>query len=176
MRYTVHCSYHSMKLHPALRRTAAQKGFTLVELLVVIGIITILFAVVLVAVDPAQRLAQARNAVRRQDVRDILEAIMESIVDNDGTIPANIDSVTASSQVLGTAGSGCNTTCTAVTTVAACADLTGDLVEDYLSAIPMDPNTGTAANTDYAVNKTAGGRILITSCDPELSVPISAQR
>lgn len=153
-----------------------KKGFTLVELLVVIGIIVILFAVILVAVDPARRLQQARDAVRRQDVRDILEAIQQFIVDNDGDSPTGIDAVTASFQVLGTDVAGCNTTCTAETTVAACLDISGDLVDTYLADIPADPKTGTAANTDYALNQTAGGRIEITSCDPEIAATISVKR
>ena len=153
-----------------------KKGFTLVELLVVIGIIVILFAVVLVAIDPAKRLKQARDAVRRQDVRDVLEAIQESIVDNNGTVPSGIDSTTTSYQVLGTATSGCNTTCTAQTTVASCVDLTSVLVDTYLASIPIDPSSGSSTNTDYAVNKTSGGRIAIVSCDPEVATTISVQR
>ncbi len=157
-------------------RPSAKKGFTLVELLVVIGIIVILFAVILVAVDPARRLGQARDAVRRQDVRNILESIQEFMVDNDGDFPAGIDAVTTSFQVLGTDGSGCDTTCGAETTLAACVDLSGDLVETYLADIPQDPLTGTAGNTDYAVDKTAGDRIEVTSGDPEIAATISVKR
>lgn len=155
----------------------SQKGFTLVELLVVIGIITILFAVVLVAVDPATRLAQARNAVRRQDVRDILEAVQQYMVDNDGSFPTGLDNVAASSQVLGTDAAGCDTTCTATgTDLAACLDLSGELTPTYLSAIPTDPSSGDAGNTEYAINRPSGNSVLVTACDPELSVSISAQR
>ncbi len=152
------------------------KGFTLVELLVVIGIIVILFAVVLVAIDPAKRLKQARDAVRRQDVRDILEAVQQSIVDNDGTVPAGIDATAGTYQVLGTDTTGCNTTCTAQSSVTSCLDLSGDLVDTYLASIPMDPATGSAENTDYAVNMTTGGRIAVVSCDPEVATSISVQR
>jgi len=153
-----------------------QKGFTLVELLVVIAIIVILFAVILVAVDPPQRLGQARDAVRRQDVRDILEAVQQYAVDNDGDYPAGIDAVTTSFQVLGTAGSGCDTTCTAETTVAACLDLSGDLVETYLAEIPIDPKTGDATNTDYAIDQTANDRVEVVACDPEIAGTISVKR
>jgi len=153
-----------------------QKAFTLIELLVVIGIIVILAAVVLVAIDPATRFAEARNAQRWSECNSILNAVLKYQVDNDGTLPTGIDSVAASSQVLGTAGSGCDSTCTATTTVAACLNLSGTLVDNYISSIPIDPKTGTAANTDYYINKSANGRITVGACDPELSATISVTR
>lgn len=55
---------------------SSEKGFSLVELLVVIAILSILAALVLVAVDPATRLAQARDAQRVQDINQIANAII----------------------------------------------------------------------------------------------------
>ncbi len=147
----------------------------MVELLIVIAIIVILFAVILVAVDPPKRLGQARDAVRRQDVRDILEAVQQYMVDNDGAYPTGLDDVQTSYQVLGT-GVGCDTTCGAATTLPACLDMSGDLVEEYLADIPFDPSTGSAANTDYAIELTAGDRIEVLACDPEIAATISAKR
>ena len=145
-----------------------RKGFTLVELLIIIAIISILFSVILVAVDPARRFAEARNAVRQMDVRDILEAILTYTVDFKCNLPAGIDNLPGTSQILGTKTTGCGGQCTATTGVGPdCLDLTSSLVETYLSAIPADPGSGSAANTDYFVNKTAGGRILVGACDPE---------
>ena len=152
------------------------KGFTLIELLVVIVIIAILAAIIFVAVDPGKRFGDARDARRRSEVVSILNAVLKYQVDNDGDLPTVIDAVTATSQVLGTAGSGCDTTCTATTTVAACVDLDTDLVDTYLAAIPQDPKTGTAANTDYYINKTTGGRLLVGACDPENAGNISVRR
>ncbi|MFC1787800.1 type II secretion system protein [Patescibacteria group bacterium] len=151
-----------------------KKGFTLVELLVVIGIIVILLSVILIAVDPAKRLSQARDAVRHQDVRGLLEATTEYIVDNNGSFPAGLDSVDTGVQVLGT-GASCGSDC-AGETVTGCLDLSASLVEDYLAAIPQDPLSGTEENTGYAINKTAGNRISIVSCTPEIATEISAQR
>ncbi len=153
-----------------------QTGFTLVELLVVIGIIVILFSVILVAIDPARRLSQARDAVRRQDVRDMLESIQEYLVDNDGAQPTSIDTDADSYEQIGTANSGCDSGCTAQTTESACADLESDLVDTYLSEIPVDPSTGTAAETDYYVNINASGRVEVGACDPEIADTISVKR
>ncbi len=153
-----------------------QKGFTLIELLIVIGIIAFLASAIFIAVDPAKRFAEARNARRWTDVSSILEAVLEYAVDNGGTLPSGIDNVPGTSQVLGTATSGCNTTCTAKTTVAACLDLSSDLVDEYLAAIPQDPFSGTPENTDYYLNKSAKGRIEVGACDPELGATIFVSR
>ena len=148
----------------------------MIELLVVIGIIVILFSIVLIAVDPARRFAQSRNANRFEDVRDLVEAVLTYMTDNGGNYPSGIDAITTSSQVLGTATTGCDTTCTATTTVSSCLDLSSALVGGYIAEIPKDLKSGTVSNTDYALNKDADGRIRVTSCDPELGVGISVAR
>jgi len=153
-----------------------QKGFTLIELLVVIVILGILAAIIFVAVDPATRFGDARDARRTAEVVSILNAVLKYQVDNDGDLPAAIDAAPATSQVLGTAVSGCDSTCTAVTTLVACADLTSELVDTYLASIPVDPQTGTAANTDYYINRTGSNRITVGVCDPENASAISVSR
>ena len=60
-------------------------GFTLVELLVVIAIIAILFAVVLVAINPAQRFKDSRNARRLSDVGSIVGAATTYVADRRGS-------------------------------------------------------------------------------------------
>jgi len=155
------------------------KGFTLIELLIVITIIAILAAIVFVAIDPSKRFSEARNSQRRSEVNSIVNAVLQYAVDHDGDYPANIDSDTDSSQVLGTNSSGCDSGCTNAnggSTVAACVDLSGYLVDTYLGSIPEDPKTGSPGFTDYYINKTATGRIVVGACDPELGETIEVTR
>ena len=67
-----------------------EKGFTLIELLIVIGIIAILAAAVIVAINPGQQFAQARNASRQSHLSSISTAIYSHYV-TEGGWPACID-------------------------------------------------------------------------------------
>lgn len=159
-----------------LKTTKTTEGFTLLEILLVVAAIAILAGIVIVAINPGKQLGDTRNVQRRSDVNTILNAVYQFSIDNNGSIPSAVDDVAASYQVLGTATIGCDTTCSAVTTVAACADLTSDLVADYIVGIPVDPGAGTSGNTDYYINKDANGRIVVGACDPEQSATISVMR
>lgn len=157
-------------------RKNKNQGFTLLEVLLVVAAIGILAGIVIVALNPGKQLGDTRNAQRRSDVNAILNAIYQFSIDNNGNLPTGIDSVPASAQVLGTAGSGLDSTCTATTTLAAGLNLSADLVPDYIVGVPMDPQTGTTANTDYYVNRDANGRVTVGACDPEQSATISVTR
>jgi prepilin-type N-terminal cleavage/methylation domain-containing protein len=152
------------------------QGFTLLEILLVVAAIAILAGIVIIAINPNKQLGDTRNAQRRNDVNTILNAVYQYTIDNNGTLPTDVDSTYTSAQVLGTAGSGCDSTCTATTTVAACVDLSQELVSDYLTGIVLDPSTGTAANTDYYIERLSSGRITVGSCDAEQSATINVTR
>ncbi len=59
-----------MKIKPFLNKIYS-KGFTLIELLVAIAILGVLAAVVLIAINPGQRIASARNSRVKSDVASI---------------------------------------------------------------------------------------------------------
>jgi prepilin-type N-terminal cleavage/methylation domain-containing protein len=169
----------------------AKKGFTLIELLIVIAIIGILAAIVLVAVDPAKRLAQSRDARRSGEVYSILNAILNYTVDNKGTLPAVLSSTTTP-MIIGTDGSGCDNplacpvSLTGAPTTPACANLgaSGNLVDTYIAHMPVDPrgsnpHTGFSGygdgDTGYFVQSTTSGRVTVGSCNPEIDANISVQ-
>ncbi len=147
-----------------------ESGFTLIEVLVVIMIIATLSTVVYVALNPAGRLQDARNARRFNDVNSILTAVHEYVVDNKGMLPAGVGLTEAT---LGTATSGCNATCTGAAT--ACVDLSTDLAK-YLKSMPMDPLNGTATVTNYSVVRDANGIVTVKACDAEAGQTVQVSR
>lgn len=124
------------------------KGFTLLEIILVIAAIGILAAIVLVAINPNRQLAQVRNAERRSEINTIYKAIEQYLIDT-GSYPAGI---TTSIQDICINGNTTN-----------CVNL-GVLVPDYIAAIPIDP--GGAA---YKVGINAGNnRVSVIAINAEL--------
>jgi prepilin-type N-terminal cleavage/methylation domain-containing protein len=127
------------------------KGFTLIELLVVIGIIGILAAVVLVAVNPGRQFASARDTQRRSDLYGITNAIYQYAVENSGNIPTAIPTVPTH---IGTGGGLVN--------------LSTVLVPTYIAALPTDPANGTTTDSNYIIFRDVNGRV-IASASSELT-------
>ena len=84
-----------------------KSAFTLIELLLVIGIIAVLAAIVILAVNPMRQLAQARNAARQSDSKEVMNAIQQYVIHN-GSTPPGVDT---SPRMLGTDATGCDVSC-----------------------------------------------------------------
>ncbi len=151
-----------------------QKGFTLIELLIVIAIIAILAAIIYVAVDPARRIQEARDAQRWSSVNSILNAYLKYTVDNAGVEPTDLALTTAYMiSNTGTTGTTVPTDSCPAKTTATVANLSA-LVPNYIAEIPKDPNfTG---ESGYYIERNAAGRITIGACNPERASDISVQR
>lgn len=146
-------------------------GFTLMELLIVVAILSILAIVVLVGLKPAQRLADARDARRAQDINQILTGVMSCAIDKKDT--ANLSTCLGSNTVAKTyevvavgTSSGCNNTCVGVSGTGDCLPLSTTLT-DYFTSLPVDPNNTVSGHTGYSITRYANNMVIVEACAAE---------
>src|SRR5260221_6470647 len=74
-----------------IKNSSANEGFTLIELIIVIGVLGVLAAALLVAIDPLEQLARGRDAGRLSSVTQLGRAMQSYIAaQNTGIYPAPI--------------------------------------------------------------------------------------
>lgn len=139
---------------------SGQKGFTLLELVVVVAVLALLILAVASVLKPGEVIRDARDARRYMDVHQISMSLYRYIITN-GVIPVEI---TAKEKQIGTAKVGCDTACPGADK--SCVAL-GFLFPDYMSRYANDPLGGTDATTFYSVRRTEGNAIAVKACKPE---------
>jgi len=149
-----------------------QGGFTLIEILIVIGLIAILAAVVIVSINPVRQFAQARDSQRISNVNGILNAIGQRIADNKGVFETGCAAGVIPTTATDMKNSGY--------------DIGPCLAPTYLPAMPFDPNgkgcTGSYASTlNYdtcynVVRDATTGRVTVSAPSAEITTPISVTR
>ena len=167
-----------MKLFKKFFRKS-QKGFTLIELLVVIGILAVLLAITLIAINPARQFGNANNTARRSHVTQILNSIGQYVAENKGNLPAEVVALTADTPTTLNSTNFPN--------------LCGEVVPTYIPALPTNPtlNTndvdtaacvaGVAATpvpwaTGYSITRDANNRITVSADSTDNGVSISVTR
>jgi len=145
-----------------MKKIAKNKGFTLIEILVVIGIIAVLATIVIIAINPARQFAQARNTQRVSNVNSILNAIGQNLADNKGLFTCGTVTLPASATNIGSGAGNI--------------DLESCLVTTYMPSMVMDPDGGASADTKYKVMQDSTTKRITVSATGELGQTISVTR
>ena len=140
------------------------KGFTMVELIVAIGIFVVLAATTFFLLNPAKRLGNANTAQRWEDITALAKAVELYQIDN-GTLPSDLSSVTVwtnQKQVL----------CSSVTSLTCDGQDRDCLVVDdidflgkYVDSLPIDPEKSADTDTGYYITRTGDGMMTFGACD-----------
>src|SRR3989304_2899146 len=153
-----------------------KKGFTLLEILLVVGIIAILAGIVILAINPARQLALARNTQRKSDLKQIYNAISQYYIENSAypasSTPSSLTEI-------------CDTGATTTPHSIACGTLIdlSPLVPTYITAIPRDPQGSTLSlipkayattnGTGYKIMRDATNKLVLTAPQAELGTVVA---
>lgn len=169
--------------HTTAKTNKIEKGFTLIELLVVIGILAVLLAITLIAINPARQFAQANDTKRRSAATQILNAVGAYMADHHGVFPTAL-----TGNVTGEIKSAAGQADEKYPAMAAI-DLCSELVTDYMPALPQDPGINSGADiincaaaggysTGYIITN-ASGRITVqadSEVNPVVDTDITVSR
>jgi prepilin-type N-terminal cleavage/methylation domain-containing protein len=141
-----------------------QKGFTLIELLVVIGILAVLLAITLIAINPARQFGNANNTARRSHVTQILNSIGQYVAENKGQLPGDI------TDTLKTEGTAYDFNSTNFP------NLCAQLVPTFIPALPTNPTLNTSDisscagtwDTGYQITREANNRVTVSAASDKV--------
>lgn len=133
-----------------LRNNNHRRGFTLIELLIVIGIVGVLSAIVVVAINPKKQLCDAENARRVVMQREMTNALFQYIIST-SDMPPNIPTTLETAKQICAKGVATGETCVSLDV----------LVPNYVAALPVDVSETDPTLTGYKVYANAGRPIAI---------------
>lgn len=144
-----------------------KKGFTLLEILLVIATIGILAAIVIVAINPNRQLGSARNVQRLSGMFQLISAGGQYSVDNNGNFPPDLESMSIGEVRMICRDGVVQSTCQSEGLV-----FLGDLVPGYIAAIPEDPQAqgNETGFLVYRANEENYGLIAINSENNDIKV------
>jgi len=141
------------------------KGFTLIEVLLVMALLAILASIVIYAINPSKQLADSRDVQREVDLYSLMQAIYQFSADNEGSYP---DSITVLETEI------CRTDAVSCSGVIDLSALTDN--ETYLITVPEDPlcdvDSFACSNngTGYFIKLTASGSLALSATSSENKV------
>ncbi len=133
-------------------------GFTMMEILIVIGILIVLGGIAFVGINPAEQLAKARNNQRNVHIEAIYGAIEHYAFQNSGALPGS--------------GGNCFDGKIAEATFGA-HECEAFLTPYFLNEIPVDPVQGAPGDSGYLIKKDNRGRVGVMAVYAEREEEIS---
>lgn len=134
------------------------------EGILVLAVVAILTVSSVVIIKPAAHLSKAKDAQRTADVRALLAGIYQYANDHHGNFPVCIDE-TVRNVCAGRSCDGVVNSCNLY-----------PLVGRYLVAIPVDPAGPNGNDSNYDIQMTPTGRIIVSAPETEKSETISVSR
>ena len=151
------------------RRFERHQGFTLIEILLAIGILAILATAAVIAINPGRQFAEARNSQRWSDVNALMNAVYQYSVGHKGALPDGIPGGDNLTEICFTGG-----TCSGIVDLTVLTDSA-----KYLTAIPIDPSCPAQCSTygtGYIIATNDDGRVHIQADNAELGETIELSR
>ena len=149
-----------------MKRNNKKRGFTLIEVLLVIGIIAVVAGTALAAINPARQFKVARDSQRTSQVAAILNAVGQNISENKGVLKCGGAStaIPATSTLMKSSGGF---------------DIAPCIVPTYMASMPFDPNAPGASyasnssyDTQYTIARDGNDRITIAAPGTEIESPL----
>ena len=138
-------------------------GFTLVELIITIAIVSLIAIAVFIATNPAKRIGETQDSRRWSDLVSIARAI-ELYTADYGDVPSDFSTSTVGvNDKVVLCSSGSTLTCDGQTKGCLVVDDT-DFLGVYLNNIPVDPSKSADTDTGYYLTRKSSGLISFGAC------------
>ncbi|MSR71216.1 MAG: type II secretion system protein [Candidatus Taylorbacteria bacterium] len=149
-----------------MKKERKESGFTLIEVLIVIGIIALLAGVVLVSINPTRQFKLARDSQRTSHVIAIVNAIGQNISEHRGIFQCGNNTMTIPAT-------------TTIMKSSSGFDIAPCLVPVYLATMPFDPIATSSHYTSvidydsgYSIFLDVNDRVTIFAPKTEIQNPI----